>query len=166
MYRIAAFVTAVVLFGATMWFAIPAVAQLQEISVGGQGALANDDAAPGLTIADVEAALAAIEADGAIPDAERNQLRPKYEQAIEALKKAAGLASQTTDYRYAIQTASATAAGLREAIGKLPSVEDAAQVRAASDSEELQKDIESRRAALEGLNIELLNTSNELVRER
>ena len=49
---------------------------------------------------------------------------------IEALKKATGFASHTTEYRDAIQTASATAAGLREAIGKLPSAEDAAQVRA------------------------------------
>ena len=63
MYRIAAPVAAIVLIGAAMLFAIPANAQLRETSVGGQGALANDDAVPGLTIADVEAALAAIPED-------------------------------------------------------------------------------------------------------
>jgi len=166
MNRIASLGTPVVLFGAAMLFAMPAVAQLRETSVGGQGALATDDAVPGLTIVDVEAALAAIEADGAIPDAEKDQLRPRYEQAIEALRKADGFASQTAVYRDSLQTASAAAAGLREAIGELPSAEDAAQVRAASDSEELQEDIESRRAALDGLNAELLSASNELARAR
>ena len=105
MNRIAHFITAVALSGATMLFAIPAVAQTRETSVSGQAASASGDATPDLTLAQVEASLAAIEADTAIEDAVKNQLRSKYTQAIDALKESADFLTKAADYRGAIEAA-------------------------------------------------------------
>ena len=77
---------------AAIMFAIPLGAQ--ETRAGGETLPANGDATPGLSTAEVEAALAAIEADAGIDDAVKDQLRSKYTQAIDLLKEAADFAAR------------------------------------------------------------------------
>lgn len=162
MYRIAALVTAVVLFGAAMLFAIPAVAQVRETSVAGQAASAKDDAMPALRLAEVEAALATIEADAGIEDAVKDLLRPKYKQAIDTLKEAADFAAKAAAYRGAIQTAPQSAAEAKAELQALPSADNAAELPAIDNVEDLQRDIDARRAALNALSENLSKTSAEL----
>jgi chromosome segregation ATPase len=136
----------------------------QETPVGGQVAPAADDASSGLTLAEVEAALAAIEADTGIEDAVKDSLRPKYQQAIEALKQAADFEAQTADYREAIKTTPEKAAALRDELKVLPSAESATEVTLSDSSDELQKTINSRRAALNELNDGLSKITSEIAR--
>ena len=82
-------------------------------TVAGQAASPGGEAIPGPTLADVEAALAAIDADTGIEDAVKDLLRPKYKQAIDALKEAADFAVKERTYREVIKTGSHKAADLR-----------------------------------------------------
>ena len=59
---------AAILCGATISFATPALAQVQETSGSGQADLPEEMATPALTLAEVESALASIEADSEIED--------------------------------------------------------------------------------------------------
>ena len=90
-------VAALVLAGVALLFAIPLVAQ--ENQANGAAPAAGNDAASGLSLVEVEAGLAVMEADAGITDAVKTLLRPKYQQAIEALKQAADFATQAADYR-------------------------------------------------------------------
>ena len=133
MNRIASLITAVVLSGATMLFAIPAVAQVGETSVGSQAGLAKDDTTPPLTLGEVESALASIEADSGIEDSAKDLLRTKYAQAIEALREAASQAAKAAEYRASMTQAPDTTADLRAQLEELPSVESAGAVTALAD---------------------------------
>ena len=70
----------------------------------------------------VESALATMEADPAIEDSAKDLLRPKYEQAIEALKDAASSATRAAEYRESVTQAPDTTAELRTQLEELPSV--------------------------------------------
>ncbi|MHC4176968.1 MAG: mechanosensitive ion channel domain-containing protein [Planctomycetota bacterium] len=119
---------------------------------------------PDLELAEVEAALAAIEADARIVDAVKGLLRRKYSQAIEALKEEAESSTRATNYREAVQTAPESAAKVRAELKALPSADSAAKVTASGSTEDLQRDVDSRRAALSGLNENLSRTASELAR--
>ena len=82
---------------------IPLAAQVPEGLNGGQADSKSDDATPDLTVAEVEAELAAMEADSGLEDAVKQSLRPKYKQAIQALKDAADNAGKAVSYREAIK---------------------------------------------------------------
>ena len=160
MNRIASFITAVVLSGATMLFAIPAVAQVRETSIGGQAASAKNDAMPALTLAEVESALAAIEGESGIEDSVKNQLRTKYEHAIKALKEAASNAAKAAEYRESMTQAPETAAELRTQLEELPSVQSAGDVTAPGNPDDLQHDdlqheLDAKRASLSAFNDQL-----------
>ena len=157
-------VLAAVLAGAAILVATPLVAQVPETSTIGQTALVSDDATPDLELAEVEAALAAIEAGTGIEDAAKDLLRPKYKQAIDALKKAADFAAEAADYRDVVKTAPERAAELRAELESLPSAQSAAKVTPTGSTEDLQEDVDSRRAALSGLNEDLSKTTSELAR--
>jgi potassium efflux system protein len=145
---------------------IPLAAQVPERSAGDQPASASGDAIPGPTLAEVEAALAAIEADAGIEDAVKELLRPKYKQAIDALNESTDFSTRAADYREAIQTAPETRVEVRAKLQALPSADNAAKVTAPGSSEDLQKDIESRRAALSGLADDLSKATSELARAK
>ncbi len=164
MSPVARFVSAAVLSGAAMLSAIPLVAQVPETSGGGQAVSATDGATRDLTLAEVEAALAAIEADAGIDDAVKGLLRPKYKQAIDALKEAADFAASAADYREAIDTAAERAAKPRAELRALPSAESAAKVTATGSTEDLQREIDSRWAARNALNDQLSKLTSELAR--
>jgi small-conductance mechanosensitive channel len=149
---------------ASVLFAHPLIAQVPEASVGGQAASANGDATPDLTLAQVEAALASLEADTGIKDAVKELLGPKYTQAIDALKESADFVTKAKDYGEAIEAAPDEAAKSREQLKALPSADSAAEVTATGDAKDLQKDIDLRRAALNGLNNDLASTTSELAR--
>ncbi len=136
----------------------------QETSTDVQAALADDDATPKLTLKDVEAALAAIEADARINAAEKDLLRTKYKQAIETLTQAADFATQTAGYREAIKTASERTSELRAQLERLPLAESIAEITPTGSTEDIQKDIDSRRAALSDLNDVLSKIRSELTR--
>ncbi|MHC4403431.1 MAG: hypothetical protein ACYTG0_27555 [Planctomycetota bacterium] len=119
---------------------------------------------PDVKLAEVEAALAAIDADTGIEDAVKDLLRPKYKQAIDALKEAAGFAAKGAGYREAIKTAPDEAAGVRQRLQALPSADSAAKVPATGYTKDLQKEIDSRRAALTDLSDRLSEVTSELAR--
>ena len=164
MYRIANSITAVALSGATMLFAIPVFAQVPGASTSGQAASVGTEVIPGPNLAEVESALAAIEADTGIEDAVKNQLRSKYTQAIDALKESADFLTKAADYRGAIEAAPNEAAIVRDQLKALPSADSAAEVSATGDIEDIQKDIDLRRAALNGLSTDLVSITSELAR--
>ena len=114
MNRIANFITAVALSGAILLFAIPVFAQVPGASTSGQAASVGTEVIPGPKLAEVESALAAIEADTGIEDAVKNQLRSKYTQAIDALKESADFLTKAADYRGAIEAAPNEAAIARD----------------------------------------------------
>ncbi|MDH3716888.1 MAG: hypothetical protein OES79_02090, partial [Planctomycetota bacterium] len=97
-------VAAALLAGAAVLFAIPVVAQVPDTLAGGQPITTSGEAAPALTLEEVEAALDAINKDSAIADAVKELLRQRYQQAIEALQAAADNSAKATSYREAIQS--------------------------------------------------------------
>ena len=101
---------------------------------------------PALTLAEVESALASIEADSGIEDSVKDLLRTKYEQAIEALKEAASNAAKAAEYRESMTQAPDTAAELRAQLEELPSVETAGDVTAPGDPNDLQQELDAQRA--------------------
>jgi DNA repair exonuclease SbcCD ATPase subunit len=154
--------SAAVLLGAAVLFAMPLVAQVPETPANGQAAPATNGATPDLTRDEVEAALAAIEADTTIDDAVKAPLRTKYKQAIDALEEAADFAAKAASFREAVDTAPDEAAKLRAELKALPSAESAAEVTAPDSIQDLQRDIDSRRAARNALNDQLSNVATEL----
>jgi potassium efflux system protein len=122
------------------------------------------EATPTLTLVEVEAALANMEADAGIEDAVKALLRPKYQQAIGALKQAGDFAAQAADYRAALTEAPARSAELRASLRNLPSAEAANGASLEGSTRELQEAIEIQRAALDSLVQSLASTSGELTR--
>ena len=86
----------------------------------------------------VESALAAIGADPALEDSVKDLLRPKYEQAIEALTDAAADAAKAAEYRESMTQAPDSTAKLRAELKELPSVESAGKAKAPANPDELQ----------------------------
>jgi len=164
MNQIPRIVSTTLLALAAVFSVTPLFAQLPQKDGRGQAASTSDNAAPDLTIAEVEAELAAMEADSGIEDAVKELLRPKYKQAIQALKDAAENPAKAVVYREAIKTAPESASALRAELQALPSAQSAAQVTISGSAEDLQKDVDSRRAALDGLNDDLSKVSGELTR--
>ena len=151
------------LAGAAVLFAIPAIAQVQEAQPGNQTAAVSGDTAQGLNLENVQAQWAAIEADTGIDDAVKALLKPKYDNAIEALGQAAANLAKAAEYRDAIKTAPKTAAELHTTLQALPSAESAAKpVAPKGSADELQKDIDSRNATLEGLKDQLSKATTAL----
>ncbi len=120
------------LFAVTVaMFAIPSFAQ--ETDAVGQAVSTGAETRPGLTLATVEAGLAAIEADKGLKEDAKAPLRQKYKQAIEALREAADFASRASNYRESIKTAPEKAALLR-----------AQQSRLVSESEMMEREQSSQ----------------------
>ena len=117
---------------------------------------------PDLTLEQLQAELAALEAETGLEDAVKDLLRPKYKQAIEALKQAGVYGAQVAEYREAIQAGPEQAAALRDQLQALPPIEIAAQVTSSGSSEDLQKEINARRAALNQLNDNLSQVTTAL----
>ena len=133
-------------------------------SVVNQSASAKGDATPDLEVADLEAALASIEADAGITDAVKSLLRSKYNQAIDSLEMASVFETKAANYRDALTTAAEEEANLRDQLKALPSAVSAAKVTAAKNIEDLQKEVSLRRAARDALKEELSTVTSELAR--
>ena len=136
----------------------------QETLTGGETAAVTEQAATGLTLADVEAAIAALEADATLDATGKALLRPKYEDAINALKKAADFATEAARYRDAIKASPEKIAAVRAELESLPSVESVAQVTTTATPQELKLAINSQRADLSELTDRLEKTNAELAR--
>ena len=162
MNRTAKIVSTAVLFGATIFSAIPLVAQVADTPADGQAVSANSQTTPDLNLEKIEAGLAAIEADAGLEDTVKGLLREKYTQAIKALKESADFATKAAEYRKSIESAPDEAAKHRDQLKALPSAANAAEVTAEGSNEDLQKDIDFRRAALNGLNADLASIKSEL----
>ena len=109
--------------------------------------------------AQAESALAAFEADSGIEDSVKNLLRSKYGQAIEALKQATVSTAKAAEYRESMTLAPARVAELRVQLKELPSVENAGDVTAPDKSDDLQQELDAKRAALAALNEQLSNVT-------
>ncbi len=107
----------------------------------------------------VESALAAISADSTLQDAVKDLLRPKYEQANEALKDAAADAAKAAKYRESLTQAPSSTAKLRAQLKELPAVESASVVKAPMNPDDLQQELDAQRAALATLDQQLSNVT-------
>ena len=105
--------------------------------------------------AQAESALAALEADSGIEDSVKNLLRSKYDQAIEALKQATASTAKAAEYRESMTLAPARVAELHIQLTELPSVESADDVSAPDNPDDLQQELDAKRAALAALNEQL-----------
>lgn len=146
-----------VFVGLVTFLTIPVVAREPAESV-------NDDAQEEVTLATVEARLAAIEEDPGIDDAVKDLLRPKYRQAIDLLKEADEIEASAVEYRQAIEEAPELSEQFREELQALPTVQQTADVTPPETMESLQQEIETRKAALQRMNEELSQVSSELSR--
>lgn len=151
------------LAGAVVLFAIPSIAQAQEAQLGNQTAAVSGDADQDQNLENVQAQWAAIEADTGIEDAVKALLKPKYDNAIKGLGQAADNRAKAAEYSDAIKTAPQMAADLLTRLQALPSAESAAKsVAPKGNADELQKDIDSRNATLEGLKDQLSKATTAL----
>ena len=92
---------------------------------------APEQEAPTLTAADVEAALAAIEADPEINEQQKASLKKKYDEITNSLEQAAEFGRQADIYQGAQETSPKNAAQSTEQRQSLPSVEAAGQIETA-----------------------------------
>ena len=120
------------------------------------GATAN------LTIAAVESQLAEMEANAGIESAVKDLLRPKYKQAMEALKQAAANTETAAEYKNAISTAPKKTADLRARLQKVQSEENGVELNPRRNTKELQAELDSRRAAIDVLGDELSKLASAL----
>ncbi len=148
--------------GVLIWLTTPLFAQ--QTPDANEAALGEEAAPPELTMAQVEAGLAAVEADAGIEDAAKAALSSTYKQAIQALKEAAEFEARATDYRDAVRTAPEKAADLRAQLQALPNVASAGQLTPTGSIADLRRDVDERRAALAELNDRLSRTTNDLSR--
>jgi potassium efflux system protein len=163
MNRTTSLISAAVFSGAAVLLTGNLIAQPPDVPPP-ETAPAAADSDPALMLAKVEEALAAIEADTTIEDTLKDQLRPKYKQAIDTLKEAVEFAKKAAVYGDAVRTAPEDAAKARAELQALPSVEDAARVSAIDDIEELQRDVDTRRDRLKALRDSLSTASSNLTR--
>ncbi|MDJ0851189.1 MAG: mechanosensitive ion channel [Myxococcota bacterium] len=142
--------------GAVLLLAPAATAQ--EPSAGpGEGAPSG--APPPLTLGQVEAELAALEADAGIEAAAKESLRATYKQAIQALKEAAALDARAAAFRAALEDALAEAAALRAERAALPP-----GGIPLPPTEDLGRALEERKAALDELSEALASDASEMAR--
>lgn len=135
-------------------------------STGKQDVAPKDDTPSGLTIASVEAALGELEKNSSLDSSVKDLLRPKYKQAIEALKTAADNAARAKQYQAAITTAPDEAAKLKSDLQMLPTVE-VVDVEASGEieglnSEEIQKKLNAKRTLVANLESERAEVTADL----
>ena len=136
--------TGVVLCGAVVAFASSLAAQTLETFTAEEPA-PDDATASAISLSQVEAALAAIESDPALDDAAKGLLRPKYQQAIEALREAADFQSKASEYRDAIESAPQETATLRSDVRALPAADSDPDMDLPDNAEDLQREVQRQR---------------------
>ena len=119
-----------------------------------------------LSLEEVQAKLAGIEADAGMDESVKGLLRPKYEQAIQLLEQAAAHAAKAEEYRQAIEAAPGKTAELQAERESLPSPEAIQPDTFAGELDALQRDLEARRGQLEALNEQLAQVTATLARIR
>ncbi len=123
-----------------------------------------DSGAKTLTTAEVEARLEALASDTALEDSAKDGLRTKYQQALEALKEAESFTANAKEFRQAINAAPAEAEKSRAALEEMPTAEAAETADPSQATEEVQKQVDSKRAALNDLNEQLAGAKRSLSR--
>ena len=155
---------AVVLAAVAAWTPEFVLAKFSEGSFGVQASTPRSSTSSAPTLADVEAELAALEADRSIEESQKGVLRQQYEQVIEALRAAAEFETLAREYRLAIETGPERTAERRAELQDVESVEEAAAVEVSGGLEELQSRLELRRARLTLLRAELAEVASEAAR--
>ncbi len=147
---------------ATSALSLPSVAQVADPPTSDQVSSLNEETAPGLTLMDVEAALAAVEEDSGIEGTVKGALRAKFQQAIAALKDAGANSEKATEFRQALSQAPVETAKLREQLQELPAAENAVEIAGFKNLEDFQRELDGKRAALASLNEQLSSVTAEL----
>ena len=124
------------------------------------------DSRSDLSLQDVESRLAALEGDTKTEEAVKNVLRPKYQQAIAALKQAAEFEQKTKSFEKAVRSAPAKARMAREELDGLPAVADVTAERMDGKATELQKQMDGRKAGLSVMKKELAVVDANLAKVR
>lgn len=133
------------------------MAQVTAPSGRGSSSVAEPNA--GLSLADVEAELAAVDEDSGIDEAAKAAKRAKLRQAIAALKDAAVNSQLATEFRQALSQAPITTGQLREQIEELPAAEEVAKIVDINSFEEFQQKLDGKRAMLASLAEQLSSTT-------
>jgi potassium efflux system protein len=119
-------------------------------AAGPEGGSTASAAEPPPTMADIEAALAALETDANLDESVKSVLRREYEQSREALQAAEAHAQQARDYREAIQSGPRRVESLLDQVRALQA-SDSPDVDRARPTPTLQTELESRRMGLSDL---------------
>jgi potassium efflux system protein len=140
------------------------------VSASGQQAASSDavetpkpPAEEKITLAQTQATWEKIQADPGVDQSIKDLLQPKFEQAIDDLKKAEEFQKTAEAFRNSIETSPAEAEQKREELAQLPTTEQAAVVDKSFDSTAaLQRELAGQSTLLETLSEELETVSAEL----
>ncbi len=162
MYRTARLLLASLFSTAMIALALPTHGQVRETDAQDQNVTARDRTQPALARAEVEAALATIEADSGMEQSVKDLLRAKHKQTIQLLEEVDDLAAQAKKYGKSLSQAPAATAELRAQLEKLPPVPSAADITAPQDPDTLQQVLDTQRAELGAFTKQLSDVSAEL----
>lgn len=115
-------------------------------------------------LAEIETELATLKADRSLDDSQKGVLVQRYEQAIEAIRRADRFAAETFRYRQAIRSGPAEAATLRAQLDTPQTIGNETIEVGAGGTEELRNEIDVRRARLMLLREELAEVNSEASR--
>jgi potassium efflux system protein len=141
---------------------LPAVAQDSSPAASDQSSVANAKNAHELTLAEIEDALATLEANTEIEDSVKVMLRLKYQQAIETLKAAVSNSDKSAEYREAIKQAPAATAELRRQLVELPSASSFDDVPKFDSFDDFQQELNGKRSERTELEEQLSSVTAEL----
>jgi potassium efflux system protein len=146
----------------TLGVAAPLTASEPEPFDSAQAAPPGEEETPAITLSQVEAALADLEANTRLDDSVKVMLRPKYQQAMEKLREAQRFEAKSQEYRRAIQSAPDRLPRLRDELRVLSSTDATEDLPKTADPERLQEELDTLQQQLDDLRNESLETKREV----
>lgn len=143
--------------------AAPAIAQTNA-TTDKAPASAEDQATQPVTLAEVEAALAAIDSDERLDDAAKSRIRSRYQQAIDALQASAEYREKAAAYTEALTSAPEQTAETRRQLRALPPPDAEPELSETDDADELQGQVDLQRNEVDALNEEHDQVTSDLTR--
>ncbi len=139
-----------------------ASAQIPQPDPADESAQSQGEEVAELSTSTLEERLSAIEQDSTLQDATKEVLISKYRAALQSLEQADVNRSRTVEYREASQSAPRESAELTRQLEELPSPEEAANIEAPAEPDQLGTEVELRRTSLLDLDSQLESVDGEL----
>lgn len=124
----------------------------------------SSESPPKLTTTELEAALAAVEADAGIEEEQKANLRTKYRQISDVLQQALDFAAKAAAFQASPETAPKRTAKNRQQLDQLSSLKEATKIDVTGGSAEVRREVEAQHVALQELSDELTRVTDELVK--